>query len=380
MKILLVDPNNDGPNITYPLVRFIRDLGGVDIELVSSFNRFHSKHYDKNFSCEPRYFFFRYENRINSKRLRQLLKAIDYPFYNLSLLVYVLKDPPDIIHYNWIKIPVIDYVFMVIFKSLGIKIVLTQHNYYQHNRRKLRPFEKRIFHAAERIICLSNYVKNQFGSEFGEKVVLIEHGNCYEQDIDFYRSRLTRDDGHRDFRILFSGIIKKYKGVELLLDSMEILVSDGRHNDISVTIAGLCSKEYSRRIRASICSKNLDQFIDFIPVFLSNKELYNLVYNTDMGVLPYLEATQSGIPYIYFSLHRPIVVTNVGGLPEQVSEKIARIAQPNPRSLAWAILEIKGLLESSQIKETDFLDYLTRFEWAGTSRKYLQNYKEVHSS
>lgn len=379
MKVLFIDPNNDVPHITYPLVKSLQDSGELDIRLVTSINRFSSKYYNDKFWCDPRYLFFQYENRISNKKLRQILKAIGYSFYNLLLLRYVFKDPPDIIHYNWIKIPVIDYMFIRIFKFFRIKIILTKHNYYPHSKKRLRLLEHRVLNIVEKIICLSDFVKHQFREDIRYKVVLIEHGNCYEQDIGFYKNQLTKDHRGRKFKILFSGIIKKYKGIELLLDSIEILANESHQDDIFVTIVGLCSRNYSKRIEWLIDEKKINQFVSFRPGFLSNWELYNLVYNSDIGVLPYLEATQSGIPYIYFSFQKPIVVTNVGALPHQVSDKISKVAEPNAKSFANAILELRELVDNNQIAETDFLEHLKKFEWTDITKKYIQLYKEVHA-
>lgn len=377
MKVLLLDPNNDTPNINYPLVSTIQETGEIDIQLISSFNRFHSKYYDANRYCEPKYLFFQYENRISNKKLRKMLKIIGYPFYNFLLLYHVSRNSPDIIHYDWIKIPVIDYIFIRMYKFLGIKIILTQHNYYQHNKKRLRLLEFKIFCTVERIICLSNFVRDQFEKEVRQKVVLIKHGNCYEQDIRIYKKQITKDNQGSKFRILFLGTIKKYKGVELLLDSIGILINERYQEDIHVAITGVCSKNYSRRIKFLINEKGLHKFVNFQPVFLSNRNLYNLVYNTDIGVLPYLEATQSGIPYIYYSFYKPIVVTDVGALPEQVSEKIARVSKPNAIDFADSIMELKELIENKQIKESYFDDYLKQFKWTGITKEYIDLYKKL---
>jgi len=75
---------------------------------------------------------------------------------------------------------------------------------------------------------------------------------------------------------------------------------------------------------------------DFIP----NSEVRYFFSAADLVVQPYKHATQSGITQIAFHFEKPMIVTNVGGLAEVVPDgKVGFIAEPNPTSIADAILK-----------------------------------------
>ena len=162
MKIVYLDPNNDTPQINYPLVSKLEEDNNIDVKFVSTFNRFSSKYYSQRYSIEVDYLFFKIANKISKQILRRYVKLLTYTIYNIILLLKMIRNKADIIHYNWVPIPFIDLIFIKIYKLIKIKIILTQHNFYQHGKRRIRLFERNIFNNVDRIICLSEFVKNQF--------------------------------------------------------------------------------------------------------------------------------------------------------------------------------------------------------------------------
>jgi glycosyltransferase involved in cell wall biosynthesis len=125
--------------------------------------------------------------------------------------------------------------------------------------------------------------------------------------------------------VLFVGRIRKYKGLDLLAKSWP-LVSNPKK---SLTVAGKgADTPRLQQVGANIVDK-----------WLSNSEIEDLIRNSKLVVLPYIEASQSGVIAIAHSLSTPVVVTPVGGLIDQVSiGKNGLIARTiSPESLAEAI-------------------------------------------
>ena len=108
-----------------------------------------------------------------------------------------------------------------------------------------------------------------------------------------------------NYRIAFFGRICKYKGVELLLESYQQI--KGKMPQLKLLIAG------SGKIEGEI-TKDVELFNRWID----DDEVVTLLSNVDVVVLPYIEASQSGVIPLAFSLGKPVIVTNVGGLSEQV--------------------------------------------------------------
>lgn len=137
--------------------------------------------------------------------------------------------------------------------------------------------------------------------------------------------------------ILFFGFIRDYKGLDLLLHAM----ADERVKQLNVRliIAGefyTSAKPYWDLITELGIADQLILKTDFIP----DNEVRNYFCAADMVVQPYKHATQSGVTQICYHFDRPMLVTNVGGLPEIVPHgKVGYVVEPNPKAIADALVD-----------------------------------------
>ena len=137
--------------------------------------------------------------------------------------------------------------------------------------------------------------------------------------------------------ILFFGFIRDYKGLDLLFQAM----ADERVRNLNVKliVAGefyTDSKPYAEMIQQLGIRDKLILKTDFIP----DNEVRNYFCAADMVVQPYKHATQSGVTQICYHFDRPMLVTNVGGLPEIVPNgKVGYVVEPNPTAIADALID-----------------------------------------
>jgi D-inositol-3-phosphate glycosyltransferase len=137
--------------------------------------------------------------------------------------------------------------------------------------------------------------------------------------------------------ILFFGFIRDYKGLDLLLHAM----ADERIRNLNMKliIAGefyTDSKPYADLIQELGIRDKLILKTDFIP----DNEVRNYFCAADIAVQPYKHATQSGVTQICYHFDRPMLVTNVGGLPEIVPHgKVGYVVEPNPTAIADALVD-----------------------------------------
>lgn len=149
------------------------------------------------------------------------------------------------------------------------------------------------------------------------------------------RSRLDLPRGAR--LVLFFGFIKPYKGVLHLVDAAPLLKQ--RYGDgVRVLVVGDVygdKQPYLDRIEDSGAADVIRLVDGFVPDDLV--ESYFVA--ADLVVLPYVSATQSGIVQIAYNYDRPVVTTNVGGLPEVVQDGRTGFLVPpaDPAALAAAI-------------------------------------------
>lgn len=136
--------------------------------------------------------------------------------------------------------------------------------------------------------------------------------------------------------LLFFGFIRKYKGLDLLLEAM----ADERirHSGIRLIIAGEFYGEadyYQELIDRLQLRDRLELFTEFIP----NEAVAQYFSAADCVVQPYRTATQSGISQIAYHFEKPMIVTHVGGLPEIVPDgKVGFVTEVTPLAIADAIL------------------------------------------
>lgn len=139
------------------------------------------------------------------------------------------------------------------------------------------------------------------------------------------RPRPTRGQARRDLGlpdgariVLFFGFIKAYKGVMHLVDAAPLLKE--RYGDgLRVLVVGDVygdRQPYLDRIEASGAADVISLVDGFVPD--DRVEAYFVA--SDLVVLPYVSATQSGIVQIAYNYDRPVVTTDVGGLPEVVQD------------------------------------------------------------
>lgn len=137
--------------------------------------------------------------------------------------------------------------------------------------------------------------------------------------------------------ILFFGFIRKYKGLDTLINAMALLKN---YPDIKCIVAGEFyedEKHYLDLITKSGLEKDIILFNDFIPT----KEVKYYFSAADVVILPYRNATQSGIVQMAVNFQKPVIATNVGGISEVIEDNKTGfiVEKENPQALAEAILK-----------------------------------------
>ena len=163
---------------------------------------------------------------------------------------------------------------------------------------------------------------------------------------DNFGTRISKEEARKklgineeDNVILFFGFIRKYKGLDILLNAFKILKTSNKIKNLKLLIAG---EFYDDK-------KNYEIFLNDTAIkdalilhthFISNREVKYYLCAADCVVQPYRNATQSGVTPLAYHFEIPMVVTNVGGLPSLVPDKkVGLIAEPNAESIAEKIAE-----------------------------------------
>lgn len=177
----------------------------------------------------------------------------------------------------------------------------------------------------------SIYTPHPLYDNFGEKVSQINARNHLQLPLD---KKI----------ILFFGFIRDYKGLDILIQAM----ADPKikAQNIVLVIAGEFYKDplpYLQQIK----DLKLEDAIILKTKFISDQNVKYYICASDVLVQPYRNATQSGVTPLAYHFEKPMVVTNVGGLPLMVPDrKVGLVAEPTPSSLADHIVEYFELGEA----------------------------------
>ncbi len=133
--------------------------------------------------------------------------------------------------------------------------------------------------------------------------------------------------------ILYFGIIRDYKGFDILLNAIAELKDSGL--DFHLLAGGECYGS-DEKYTQLISNLGIFDYITWHNKYIPDSEVSNYFSAADVVALPYRTASQSGVTQMAYSYDLPVIVTKVGGLPEIVDEGQSgfTIEPENPKELA----------------------------------------------
>ena len=129
-------------------------------------------------------------------------------------------------------------------------------------------------------------------------------------------ARLQLGYGEDDRVMLFFGFVRRYKGLGHLLRALACVPAD---LNVKLLVVGEFWEPESS-YRAAAEQLGITDRVQMINRYVPNEEIGLYFSAADVVVLPYLEATQSGVIQIAFGFDRPVITTSIGGLPEMVRD------------------------------------------------------------
>ena len=264
------------------------------------------------------------------------------PFNWLKVGKQLADEKPDvIIFHHWM--PFFGPAFGTVAKRVkkaGAKVVFICHNIIPHEKQPLGTFlTKWVLRKSDSYIVLSEKEKRDLKTIVinpDVKVVFHPVYEIFNTDISDEQSRKELELENQNV-VLFFGHIRKYKGLEVLLQAVKIAKEKV---NFKLIVAGEFydgEEKYRTLINELGISENVLLFDEFIPT-----EKVGMYFKaSDVVILPYLSATQSGVIQICYNFDRPVIATRVGGLPEFIDEnKTGMLVPPNdPQAIADAIVK-----------------------------------------
>lgn len=287
------------------------------------------------------------------------------------------KEKPDIIVVRyWLPFmgPALGTILRRVKKNKHTKIICIADNIIPHEKRPGdKAFTRYFLKACDAFITMSDKVMTDLRLFQKNKPAQLVTHPLYDNFGAIISKQEARQHLHLPLRekiILFFGFIRKYKGLDLLLDAVSVLKKSGTDAaHIKLLVAGEFyedEKPYQEQIEKLGIQDNLILRTNFIP----DSEVKYYLCAADAVIQPYRSATQSGVTPLAYHFEKPMVVTNVGGLPALVpDEKVGLVTRPDPEAIA------KGILRFYQLGEEYFIPHLRlekqKYSWSKLTESIL---------
>jgi D-inositol-3-phosphate glycosyltransferase len=275
-------------------------------------------------------------------KIHTLINSVN-PFSWFKTARFIKKEKPDFVIIRfWIPFmgPALGTIARRI-KKAGIKVIAITDNVIPHEKRAGDSiFTKYFIRACQGFVTMSDSVfKDLNVFTKSEHKIFLHHPlyTSFGEKLNKLEARKILDIAQNDKVILFFGLIRKYKGLDILLESM----ADERVKKmgIKLLIAGEFYEDrayYDHIIHENKLENNIILHGKFIP----NEEVKNYFSACDLVTLTYRNATQSGVTQVAFHFEKPVLVTNVGGLGEIIPhQKAGYVVEPDKKQIADALID-----------------------------------------
>ena len=228
-----------------------------------------------------------------------------------------------------------------------------------------RPFNRWYLSSVDGFVYMSEQVHRELEAYTSAPAIFSPHPMFENFGTPAPREESCRaiglDPGLR--YLLFFGLIRDYKGLDILLEAWALLRREGRlAEDVRLLVAGefyTAKEPYLQQIERLGLRDDVVLHDRFVP----DAEVRRYFSAAEALVLPYRTATQSGVTQIAYAFDLPMVSTDVGGLPEIVLDgRTGIICQPSPGSIAAALERLMQDGELARLR-ANFAVEKRRFSW-----------------
>jgi glycosyltransferase involved in cell wall biosynthesis len=317
------------------------------------------------------------------------LRALRGRLLFLELVFRLVRERPDVVHFQSVTSGR-ERILIRILKAIGCRVVFTAHNVLPHetDSGEGNDSDAAIYRLVHRVIVHSEDNRRELIQLFGlspDRIAVIPHGSY---DLFFPGGRASKETARAEIGldrgakvILFFGLIRRYKGLEFLLEAFERL--EARFPEALLLIVGDVLRAdpegyafYSRRIEEASRRPSVRCVPRYVPV----EDVGRYLSAADLVVLPYTKTYQSGVLLAAYAAGRPVVVTQTGGLPETVQDgKTGLVVPPrDPDALARAIeslLERPDLLDEMGRNAARLAD--TVYSWDTVAKATVELYESL---
>lgn len=366
MRVQLVDPAAYTPPYDHALAAALA-RAGAEVELITT--RFAHGKVTREGGYEVRELFYSRAARLaRSDRSRRLLRGLEHLPGMLAHRRHAREA--ELIHYQWLPLPRLDARLLAVVRPR----VFTMHPRLpvpgSRRGRALRGLLGRM----DAVVVHTEHGRRRLAGEFGvapERLEVIPHGALeHLARLPVEKPLAPELDGAEGPIALAFGLIRPYKGTEVLLDAF------ARIEGAELWIVG---RPMMAMERLHELARRAPGRVRFLERFVEDAEIPALMRRADLVVLPYLEVEQSGVLYTALAFGRPLVLSDVGGFPEVARHGAARLVPSgDPDALAGVLSELlSDAAERERLAQAALAASRGPYSWDEIGRRTLALYRRL---
>jgi glycosyltransferase involved in cell wall biosynthesis len=364
MQVHVVDPPAYTPPYDHALCEALARAGAA-VELVTS--RFAYGHVPEPDGYARRELFYRHAPGRPGSLLRRASKLVEHV---PDMLQYRRQArSADVVHFQWLDVQWLDARLLP-----DRPTVLTAHDLLPREPRAGQArAQRRLYDAVDAIVVHSQYGRAQLVEKLGipaRKVHVVHHGAFTHLTELAYRPLGPELSGVEQPVVLFFGLLRPYKGLEVLLEAWQAI--DG----VELWIVG------RPRMALEPLRAPAPRGVRFIPRFVEDDELPAFFRRADIVVLPYSRTERfdwSGVLATALAFGKPLVLSDVGGFGEVAAAGAARLVPPDDAAaLREAIIElIDDGAARARLGEAAVAAAHGSYSWESAAPKTLAVYESI---
>jgi len=343
--------------------------------------------YTNNVTLNPNYsgvnFHTFYKNIYGGKS--NLLAGIKYIVGTIFSVIHAKISRVKICHFHIFHVNILVLFDFIFSKLFCMKVVYTIHDVVSfENKKSSDKWSKWIYKRADKILTHNSFSKEIFKNQYSDiksEIDIIPHGNYVpflnvKKDKIFSRNRLSIPMDKTV--LLFFGMIKKEKGLEVLLHSLKDVVS--KNKDVFLVIAGRVWENNFSIYQKIIDDNKLSDYCLIHNKFIPHEDVDHYYSSADLVVLPYKRIYQSGVLMMSLSYEKAVLVSDLSPLTEVVQDEKTGFVFKSENSISLSeklnhILSDKENLVEVKIKGAELVN--TKYDWLEIGKQTKISYQSI---
>ncbi|MFR9523674.1 MAG: glycosyltransferase [Rikenellaceae bacterium] len=309
-------------------------------------------------------------------KIERLVNTMN-PFNWIKIGRQIRREKPDIVllkYWTPFMAPCFGTIARIARKNKHTKVICQIDNVEPHEHHLIdHPCNYYYLRAVDGFVYMSEQVNSEL-KNYSQRPAIFSPHPMFEN----FGSRVDRDEACTTLGLdpeqryaMFFGLIRDYKGLDILLEAWAMLKAEGKTEGKKLLVAG---EFYSSKDKY-ISQMNIGGITDEVILhegFVADDKVKYYFSAADFVVLPYHTASQSGVTQIAYNFSLPMIVTAVGGLPEIVpNNRVGYVCLPTFSSVAEAI-EKAWSGDNLQRFEENIVEERKRFSWSEMCGKILE--------